>query len=382
MMTQRERDKILIHLLQRWNATPDQFFWGTLVNLPGRTPSITVIDYLHDPHQSYDPSNPAADQLLLPKDIAEQYRFFYKPLEPILHLRIDDPQLCWRFSFGSKVRFHVTLKNLSGTTLLYLKATDLEYITVNMKIEAVQPKTQTITHKVYSSPISSVQSAILREQPHSTHSPSENAYAKPFGNYGIRQELLKEFSRKESEEKEEQAKLSSAPKSAAPVTSTKPEEKPSRAESTITVKKGWKKERNQHVEHITQTVHTRTEEQPLPSMILRNYRSLRGRSLRRSRSPLLFIKKYLNHRNCRRKTLSLKMKHLRCLTPIQKKRHLMCLSLSPQHRKWLKSPRSKRMIRILRRILQAKRSLLKWRLTMRIPIHLWRMRLIAKYGTF
>ncbi|GBO94934.1 hypothetical protein MESMUL_22880 [Mesosutterella multiformis] len=39
-----------------------------------------------------------------------------------------------------------------------------------------------------------------------THpSPSENAYAKPFGNYGIRQELLKEFSRKESEEKEEQA---------------------------------------------------------------------------------------------------------------------------------------------------------------------------------
>lgn len=101
MMTQRERDKILIHLLQRWNATPDQFFWGTLVNLPGRTPSITVIDYLHDPHQSYDPSNPAADQLLLPKDIAEQYRFFYKPLEPILHLRIDDPQLCWRFSFGS-----------------------------------------------------------------------------------------------------------------------------------------------------------------------------------------------------------------------------------------------------------------------------------------
>ena len=168
-MTQRERDKILIHLLKRWNATPDQFFWGTLVNLPGRTPSITVIDYLHDPHQSYDPSNPAADQLLLPKDIAEQYRFFYKPLEPIQYLRIDDPQLCWRFSFGSKVRFHVTLKNLSGSTLLYLKATDLEYITVNMKIEAVQPKTQTITHKVYSSPISSVQSAILRKQPHSSH---------------------------------------------------------------------------------------------------------------------------------------------------------------------------------------------------------------------
>ena len=265
MMTQRERDKILIHLLKRWNATPDQFFWGTLVNLPGRTPSITVIDYLHDPHQSYDPSNPAADQLLLPKDIAEQYRFFYKPLEPIQYLRIDDPQLCWRFSFGSKVRFHVTLKNLSGSTLLYLKATDLEYITVNMKIEAVQPKTQTITHKVYSSPISSVQSAILRKQPHSSHSPSENAYAKPFGNYGIRQELLKEFNRKEAEEKKEQAKLSSAPKSAAPVTSTKPEEKPSRDEGTITVKKGWKKERNQHVEHITPTVHTRPEEQPLPT---------------------------------------------------------------------------------------------------------------------
>ena len=262
MMTQRERDKILIHLLKRWNATPDQFFW---VNLPGRTPSITVIDYLHDPHQSYDPSNPAADQLLLPKDIAEQYRFFYKPLEPIQYLRIDDPQLCWRFSFGSKVRFHVTLKNLSGSTLLYLKATDLEYITVNMKIEAVQPKTQTITHKVYSSPISSVQSAILRKQPHSSHSPSENAYAKPFGNYGIRQELLKEFNRKEAEEKKEQAKLSSAPKSAAPVTSTKPEEKPSRDEGTITVKKGWKKERNQHVEHITPTVHTRPEEQPLPT---------------------------------------------------------------------------------------------------------------------
>ncbi|MBS6157622.1 MAG: AAA family ATPase, partial [Sutterella sp.] len=159
----------------------------------------------------------------------------------------------------------MTLKNLSGSTLLYLKATDLESITVNMKIEAVQPKTQTITHKVYSSPISSVQSAILRKQPHSSHSPSENAYAKPFGNYGIRQELLKEFNRKEAEEKKEQAKLSSAPKSAAPVTSTKPEEKPSRDEGTITVKKGWKKERNQHVEHITPTVHTRPEEQPLPT---------------------------------------------------------------------------------------------------------------------
>lgn len=65
-----------------------------------------------------------------------------------------------------KCGFMSRSKPFRRTTLLYLKATDLEYITVNMKIEAVQPKTQTITHKVYSSPISSVQSAILREQPH------------------------------------------------------------------------------------------------------------------------------------------------------------------------------------------------------------------------